>query len=528
MRVWGAVLAAVIAVSVLALPKTSAANDLFTLDPTPTSTGHVIVDAAGNAYVGWVSRAVGAGADVPKFCKIAPGGGCAPISLPVPGGTLSDSPNGAFPVFGPGSTIYVVGPRFAQNDIVFWTSTDGGVSFDTGTERNFYSSKTNPTDVFLQGGTNFLVGAYNAGVGFSTAEVGAAVGGVLNFANPGTGGVISSSMGLAGTNPVIAYSNLSAPFPLLFYRFKGGLPMTSEANWEGPIPVTSGYEPSLADGPAGLFMVSQDYTGGSNPDAINVRRFEGTTFGAPRTLAVDATTNLFVGGAIAQSPSGNRLAVAWPGIRAGDRAYVMRLFTSTDGGLTYAESQIARLGSSFAINHNADLATNDSGAGWIVFNSDGTLRIADLSPIAGPAVAPPSPAPSGSKPSAKATKVPPIFKGKSGTVATTTVGDFLITLRLPKSCLQSRQRFFVGVGKRKRRQLAKKLGGEVRIAKVVFVYDGRRLRVKKRKPFRYLVDPGSMASGSVHVVKTRVTLIVTKGEQERKVKRVLKGTVRAC
>ena len=49
-------------------------------------------------------------------------------------------------------------------------------------------------------------------------------------------------------------------------------------------------------------MVSQDYSGGQYPNAVNVRRFEGTGFGAPTTLAIDSSTSLFIGGAIAQSP----------------------------------------------------------------------------------------------------------------------------------------------------------------------------------------------------------------------------------
>ena len=46
------------ALALAALPGTAAANDLFTLDPNATSAGHVIEDAAGNAYVAWVSEGV--------------------------------------------------------------------------------------------------------------------------------------------------------------------------------------------------------------------------------------------------------------------------------------------------------------------------------------------------------------------------------------------------------------------------------------------------------------------------------------
>ncbi len=512
MKTWRAILSAAAAFALVALPSVSAANDLYTLDSNAVSSGHLAEDAAGNAYVGWVSDGVGIGIEPVRFCKIAPGGACSPITLPVPGTSLSDSASVAIPVLGPGNTVYVVAPRYAQNDVIFWTSTDGGASFGPGAERNFYSSKTDPTDAFLVG-SSFLIGAYNAGLGFSTAEV-AGGGGSLSFANPGSGGVGGSSMGLAGTNPVIAYWNLSDPYQVLFYRYKGAGSLNVEGSWEGPTLVSNGYEPNLAGGPAGLFMVSEDYSGGSQyPNAINLRRYEGTSFGPPRTLAIDSSTSLFVGGAIAQSPSGNRLAVAWPGKRAGDNARVMRLFTSADGGATFSESHIANIGSAYSIGPNADLATNDSGSGWLLYTDETGLRLADLNPIAG---LPPAPPP-----------LPPIYKGKTKEVVKK-VGDFLIVLRLPKSCLQSRQRFFVGVGKRKRRQLAKKLGGKLRFTKVVFVYDGKKLKVKKKKPFRYLVDPGPMAPGSAHVVKAKVTMILTKGSKEKKVKRVIKGTVRAC
>jgi hypothetical protein len=515
MKTWRAILSTVAAAFALAaLPSASAANDLYTLDANPASNGHLVEDAAGNAYVAWVSEGVGAGVEPVKFCKIPPGGTCSPITLSVPGATsLSESASAAIPVLGPGNTVYVVGPRYAVNDVFFWTSTNGGASFDGGTERSSYSSKTDPTDAFLVGST-FLIGAYNAGLGFSTAEVAGLGSDDFTFANPGSGGVAGASMGLAGSNPVIAYWNISdPPYPLLFYRYKGTGSITTQSNWEGPIEVTKGYEPNLAGGPAGLFMVSQDYSGGQYPDAINLRRFEGTNFGPPRTLAIDSSAGLFTGGAIAQSPSGNRLAVAWPGKRSGDGALVMRLFTSADGGATFTESHIANLGSSYSIGPNAELATNDAGSGWLLFTDSAGLRMADLTPIA---ALPPPPPP-----------LPGIYKGKTKEIVKK-VGDYLIILRLPKSCLQSRQRFFVGVGKRKRKQLSKKLGGKIRFTKVVFIYDGKKLKVKKKKPFRYLVDPGPMAPGSVHRVKARVTMVLTKGEKEKKLKRVIKGTVKAC
>ena len=504
--------AAVVAALALALaPGTAGANDLFTIEAEPTTEGHLTMDAAGNAYVGWSVDGFGTEPDIPRFCKIAPGGGCSPISLSIPGATtLSDSVSAVIPVLGPGSTVYLVAPRYAHNDLIYWTSTNGGASFDGGVKNDFYSSKTEPTDVFLNG-SEFLIGAFNAGLGFSTADIGGPGGGELAFANPG-GGIGGSTMGLAGPgNPVIVYWIQDDPYQLRFYRYKGAGDRSTEANWEGSSLITNGYEPDLSSGPAGLFLVSQDYAEGHYPSAINLRKYEGTSFGPPRTIVNDTASNLFVGGGIAQSPSGNRLAVVWPG-RSGS-ANVMRLFSSTDGGTAFAESQVATIGAAYALGPNAKVAVTDSGTGWVLFRDNTGLRIADLNPIAG------GPTSGG--------KEPPIFKGKTRAFVKK-VGAFLILLRLPKSCLQDRQRFFAGVGKRKRKALSKKLGGTIRFNKVVFFYDGRKLRVKKRKPFRYLIDPGSMAPGSTHIVKARVTMTLTKGEKKRKIKRTLKGFVKAC
>ncbi|HWO47285.1 MAG TPA: hypothetical protein VNM41_04425, partial [Solirubrobacterales bacterium] len=187
MRTWRTTLTAAAALFALVLPSAAQANDLFTLDANPVSDGHLIEDATGNAYVAWTSDGVGTGVEPVKYCKIPPGGTCSPTTLAIPGATsISESASAAFPVFGTGNTIYVVAPRYPSNDVIVFTSIDGGGSWNA-TEIEHYSSKTDPTDVF-RAGSIFLIGAYNAGLGFSTAEIGGG-GGALSFANPGGGGV---------------------------------------------------------------------------------------------------------------------------------------------------------------------------------------------------------------------------------------------------------------------------------------------------------------------------------------------------
>ena len=215
------------------------ANDRFTLDAQPTSPGHVVVDAAGTAYVTWTHKSASTAPDSVMFCEIPLGGTCtSPKTLPIPGAVdATDEVAGVFPVLGPGSSVYVVAPRYVENDVVIWTSLDGGQSFNGGTANpGGYSGKSDPTNVLLPG-NNFLIGAFNPGLGFSTTPAGGGAGSKLSFETE-VGSVGSSSMGFdGGANLVEAYWTLEgSEYPMFFYRYKGGIPITSEGQWEGPTP----------------------------------------------------------------------------------------------------------------------------------------------------------------------------------------------------------------------------------------------------------------------------------------------------
>ncbi len=101
------------------------------------------------------------------------------------------------------------------------------------------------------------------GFGFTANEVTSGTTS-FTFANPGEGGVASSTLGyVTGTiedkstkaqiHPEVeAYYNLSSPAPeVFFYRYyaKGGNVDGEESGWEGPIKVSNGYVPRLAGGP---------------------------------------------------------------------------------------------------------------------------------------------------------------------------------------------------------------------------------------------------------------------------------------
>ena len=185
----------------------------------------------------------------------------------------------------------------------------------------------------------------------------------------------------------------------------------------------------------------------------------------------------------------------------------MRLFSSTNGGASFAETDVAHIGGAYSLNDNAQLAIADSGAGWLTFLDEGGLKMADTSPVA-PAELPP-------------------YKGKEKTIGTP-VGDFELTLRLPKSCLQPGQPFYAGAGKRVRHKVAKALRSKLTLKKASFSFDGKKLKTLKKKPLKLLITPGPLPAGSTHTVRVRITAIARKHGHEKKVVRTLKGTIKIC
>ncbi len=495
-----------------ALSSLAAAKDLFILDSQAASPGNVIESSAGTAYVGWLHKSGSSSVPAsPMFCKIPAGGTCTdPITLPIPDEkSIVDEVSAVFPVFGAGSTIYAVGPRYVDGDVIVWTSTNGGESFNAGTiDPNGYSNKTGPSDALLTG-ANLVIGAINPGPGFSSTPAAGGSGGQIGFASPGEGGAGGGDLGLDSSgNPVEAYWNLSTPATVWYYNYKGSGSLDEEKNWEGPHLVTNGEEPRLASGPSGLFMASLDYGGGSEPNLLEVRKYGGTSFGAPTTLTSKSAAGLFLAGSIAESTDGSHVAVVWPGTSGGNA--VMDLFTSTNGGVSFgAASDIAPIGNGYSDDDN-QVAIGNNGQGWLTFLDEGGLHVADLNPSTG-----------------TAGETPPTYKGKTHTITTPVEGGNLLTLKVPGACLESLQPFYVGVGKKARHRIAKALRSKMKVVKIKFSFDGMKKTLKK-KPYRWLIMPPALTPGTKYTVKARVTALVDKHGHEKRVVKTLKGQVSVC
>jgi hypothetical protein len=514
-----ALIAAACAAVACAASSTASANNLFTLDRTPASPARVIQDAFGTAYIGWVHDDASNDGHA-LFCKIPRGGTCsAPIQLPAPAGSPGFSPVDSLPVFGGGTTVYVVVPSQATNELALYKSTDGGTTFGSPTVMLYAAHETDPSTLIRAADGSLMLSASNPALGFNSfTETGTSAG--FEFTGegaPSSPELDGSSLAIdSAGNPLESFwlNPASGPYRIGFYRYKGIGTLTDQAAWSGPFPVANGYEAKLSFGASGVFMVSQDYAGGANPSAVDVRKYNGTSFDSPARLANDSDIDLFAGGAIAQSPSG-RLEVAWPGHRAGDNEFVMRLYTSTNGGASFgAETDVAKLADDYGVNDNAQLAIGDDGSGWLTYSTvGGGLQVADLTPIA--PYKPPPPGP------------PPAYDGPYATHTVTVQRGLAVTARAPSRCLLRGQRFHVSLASIVKQKLAR--GARLAILSASASLDGHRLATLRRRPFVFTLKAPAAASRSKHTIAVLVKLRVSRKHHRAKtVTRTLRLTLSIC
>jgi hypothetical protein len=398
----------------MALPAAAQANNLFSIDAQAESTGPIVTDSSGTGYVAWNRK--GSEVEQPMFCRIPRGGSCTdPIALSIPAQSpqSDDGVIQPFPVIGGAAgVVYVVGPRYDRDDTLIWTSINGGESFTVKEiPAGSFPDKTGVGDVLFDPNFDsafpattdetFAIASENVGLGYGYASniVSETPPTSFTFADPGafTSG---ATLGFS-TNPVENPVTHHAVFPAVeaywtdttpdlvdFYRYanKGGLE-TEASGWEGPFTVTDGYEPHLAGGPDGLFLLSTDLASGEpageQPSVIDVRKYnEATkTFGAPTTIANISTGSgtLFTSGDIFQNPVTGALYVVQP-VDNGSGEYVMRLWESTDGGQTFhGEREIAKIG--YGLTGVPRLAVAEDGQGWLTFEDEDGLEVADLNPL---------------------------------------------------------------------------------------------------------------------------------------------------
>ncbi|MGA2452261.1 MAG: hypothetical protein ABSG93_01985 [Solirubrobacteraceae bacterium] len=378
----------------LALPASALANNLFSLDVTPETTGPVVTEVTGNAYIAWEHKPANeAEAAQTLFCKIPRGGSCThsiSLPLPSPGTTSEESSDSAFAVLGtrPG-VVYVVGERsilFKENETLIWTSTNGGESFSTPKVIDSYAGQGTVGDVLVNPDhtateakpTSDYLDVVSSHVGEGFTETGNSAEPKMSFEFTIHNDVYAEEPSLGFTAaglPLVTYWELETP-EQVHYFVNTVTPTDKATTWKGPETVTAGFDPRLASGPDGLFMLSADYLSGeSSPPTLEVRKYNEATksFGAPvpvAGLATELPADIF------ENPDTGALYVAWPVATAGGNKAI-DLLESTDGGATFhGEREIAAVRG--ALIGLPRLAAASDGQGWLTFNDEGGLEVADL------------------------------------------------------------------------------------------------------------------------------------------------------
>src|SRR3954453_969121 len=248
---------------------------------------NVSVDAAGTAYITYNEKSPTGEHSTLMFCRLPRGAGaCAPLTpVPTPGISESLTPSLAF---ANGTTIRIVNYRYGMPSgpfaqLLLFTSTDGGSTWDGGVQVGTVA----PWDfAFGPGNTVSVIdNATSCGSCFQNVSLdGTLATGPASLSGPGGAYPYQGTIALlddATPMAVVQAGNSDA----VLWRYSGAGDVNATASWTGPAPIGNLDYPHLASGPSGMFLISRDPAAG---EALQARRFDGTTFGAP--AAVGANT----------------------------------------------------------------------------------------------------------------------------------------------------------------------------------------------------------------------------------------------
>lgn len=275
-------MARVVALAAIVAAATPAHAGAVTIGPGNVhSAPGVAVDAAGTAYIAW--RGPEAGVGSLQFCRLPRGATACDLrhAIAAPG----DSVSRAFVIVS-GARVVVVQYRYGDptiTGVLAFTSTDGGATFDAGRIVG-----TVPFSEAVPGPGDTLSGVPNA------ASIGGALQNVpLDGVSPPPPLFAELWGGDHPYNGAVGLLDAVTPLAIFgtggdaaqFRRYGGSGSLNDAASWTAPADLGVARYPKLAGGPSGLVMLA---TSDGVPATLFARRFDGTTFGAPASVATGA------------------------------------------------------------------------------------------------------------------------------------------------------------------------------------------------------------------------------------------------
>jgi hypothetical protein len=322
--------------------------------------------------------------------------------------------------------------------------------------------------------------------------------------------------------PMIAWSQGNNEL-IGWRRYKSSAPASSgngppppanvESNWDIAGSAAFGILPRLAAGPAGtliLYVATADR-------ALRSIRFNQTTGAfapAEGPVTVSPPGSISDDDVDANATSGHFHAV-WK-FAAADPAE-LRYARSNDATSWTQPVPILRGVGSASYFHVA-AAADDSG--WVSFqDGSGGISVAPLEAIVD-APGGGNPNPGGTPGGGGGTGTAPI-----GPIGQVTVGNEVIQLFGPKSCVKPGQKVKLRVTSKRKRKLAGNKGRS-KITQAIFYVDKTKKKDKK-KPFQKVFKTGGFAAGSKHKLGAKLKLRQLTGKK-RKYRKALKGSLTMC
>lgn len=269
-----------------------------------------------------------------------------------------------------GDALYVIVPHYVTNSVDIFTSTDGGASFGapaTITEAdpsNNQLAGTTSEDAVFGPGNSLSITTWNPGEYFLNVPT-PVTAGRAQAADFSTPFVYNFSVALSGSTPITTAWEIPGGSPTQFAAWAPTGPnLDDAANWGGPFTVGQGEEVALAGGPSGVFALSTANGSQSFPNLWEVRRFTGSGFGPPQTIATNETSSCGSCDDLFQDAKG-ALYAAWRGASS-----TVRLSTSSNGTTFTAPYDVAREDVSVAIA-NVHVAAVPGGNGLVVYDQNG-------------------------------------------------------------------------------------------------------------------------------------------------------------
>ncbi|MEA2468812.1 MAG: hypothetical protein QOJ57_2938 [Thermoleophilaceae bacterium] len=290
--------------AVLAMSAAAAAQAAVApIDLGPGRAQHVAVDGSGAAHVTYSENQ--SGQDVTHYCRIPfAAAACAdpPRTFTYPAGPEFGGSSGVWPLLPGGSRVLVLDSRCCQNYSTkyVYSSTDGGASFDSGTEvgdDDHSAASAAGSVLYVPPGAlgrpaeSVLTFSDLATLGLSFQATGTT--GPPQPSNPNSvltqGNSMSGSLGRSGDTLVAAWAQIDDGF-VYWRRWSGTGDVNDAANWS---PITQlelsniNSAPRLASGPGGIYIAYN--AGTANPQRTVVRKFTGSGWGPALVVSEDGT-----------------------------------------------------------------------------------------------------------------------------------------------------------------------------------------------------------------------------------------------